>query len=382
MPCPYYKHCGSCSYLPEDEKKAAAEKFAKVKDMLKPFKVGKCFENPEPFRYRHKVIYHFAMRDNRLIAGFHPSGSTRVLEIDDCLIQSETAVRINRDLVRICNRHHLTAYNERTGQGCLRHVLYRVSIDNKVLMCIVTATREFYGSKEILKELRALHPEIVGIDQYVQKRSTSIVIEGETKQLYGKGYLIDQLGPYRFAISSSAFYQVNPKMAEIIYNEAVDALQLTGKEKALDLYCGIGTISHFLSGKVKEVVGVELNPRAVRDAVRNAQMNGTENIEFRCQDAGEIRFDRDFDVVVVDPPRSGLDRRLVTQLNAQPAKKVAYISCNPETMKRDLLQLQKKYHIGEIELFDQFGFTDHVEAFCLLKRKENAAVAKTAGKRN
>jgi tRNA/tmRNA/rRNA uracil-C5-methylase (TrmA/RlmC/RlmD family) len=111
-------------------------------------------------------------------------------------------------------------------------------------------------------------------------------------------------------------------------------------------------------------------------------MNGTENIEFRCQDAGEIRFDRDFDVVVVDPPRSGLDRRLVTQLNAQPAKKVAYISCNPETMKRDLLQLQKKYHIGEIELFDQFGFTDHVEAFCLLKRKENAAVAKTAGKRN
>ncbi|MCR5300524.1 MAG: 23S rRNA (uracil(1939)-C(5))-methyltransferase RlmD [Erysipelotrichaceae bacterium] len=366
MICPYYKQCGSCSYPPEDEKKTAAGKFARTKAMLKPYRVGKCFENPEPFRYRHKVIYHFAMRNGRLIAGFHPSGSTRVVEIEDCLIQSETAVRINRDLLQILNAHHLTSYNEKTGQGCLRHVLYRVSTEDKVLVCLVTATRELYGSRDIVKELRQLHPEIIGVDQYVQKRSTSIVIEGETRQLYGKSYLIDRLGEYRFAISASAFYQVNPKIAEMIYREAVEGLKLQGDEKALDLYCGIGTISHFLAPHVKEVTGIEINPRAVKDAVRNAELNGMKNIRFRCGDAGDVRLDCDFDVVVVDPPRSGLDQKLLRQLNRQGPKKIAYISCNPETLKRDLRELEKNYRFSEIELFDQFGFTDHLEAVCIL----------------
>ncbi|MBR2801784.1 MAG: 23S rRNA (uracil(1939)-C(5))-methyltransferase RlmD [Erysipelotrichaceae bacterium] len=369
MNCPHFKSCGNCRYPLEDYEASLQQKTDKIRKVLEPFTVGEVTPTVTPLHYRHKAIFHFAQKEGKLIAGFHPEGSGKVFPLSDCPLQAGSACKVLEDLLPILRRHKLTAYDPLSRRGCLRHLLIRVSREGKLLLCFVTGSREFYSSKEIIKEIRTLHPEIIGVDHCVNPRNTSVVIEGIVRPLYGKGFLHDELGGNTYHIASASFYQVDPRMAEKIYGRALERLQLSGKEKVADAYCGNGTISLLAAKQAKEVTGIEINPASVAGAKESALRNDVQNVRFVCADAPEYLMKHSFEALIVDPPRAGLTKELCTSLLKNGPQRIAYISCDPSTLARDLKVLQKAYKVGKVDLFDQFAYTDHLEAVVLLSRR-------------
>lgn len=244
------------------------------------------------------------------------------------------------------------------------------------MVVLVTASPVFPSKNNFVKALRKVHPEITTVVQNINDRGTSMVLGTRDVVLYGKGFIEDKLCGCTFRISAQSFYQVNPVQTEILYQKAIEAAGLTGKETVLDAYCGIGTIGLIAASKAKQVIGVELNKEAVRDAIKNAKRNQTKNITFYCEDAGEFMLkmaaeDQQLDVVFMDPPRSGSSEVFLDCLAKLAPKKVVYVSCNPETLARDLRILKKKgYQMQEAWPVDMFPFCDHIETVCLLSRKD------------
>ena len=244
------------------------------------------------------------------------------------------------------------------------------------MVVLVTASPVFPSKNNFVKALRKVHPEITTVVQNINDRGTSMVLGTRDVVLYGKGFIEDKLCGCTFRISAQSFYQVNPVQTEILYQKAIEAAGLTGKETVLDAYCGIGTIGLIAASKAKQVTGVELNKEAVRDAIKNAKRNQTKNITFYCEDAGEFMLkmaaeDQQLDVVFMDPPRSGSSEVFLDCLAKLAPKKVVYVSCNPETLARDLRILKKKgYQMQEAWPVDMFPFCDHVETVVLLSKGE------------
>lgn len=368
MKCPYYARCGSCRYSLTNYAYSLQDKLQRLREYISPFALGTVHEAINKYYYRHKIIYHFAQEKGQLLAGFHPRGQRHVLPIEYCYLQKEESNVLLHDCLAILRSLHFQAYDPRNRQGSLRHLLLRYAQDGKVLLCFVGATKDLRGSQNLVKALRLQHPEIIGIDYVYNPRDTSVVIEGKVRHLYGSGILWDRLGNYRFAISSSSFYQVNPPMAEIIYTNTIQRMQLAKNDVVADLYCGNGTISLFLAPYVKEVVGIEINPDAVANARQASKDNRIKNVHFLCQDATQLLQHEKFNALLVDPPRSGLSQKTIYSLCRNGPAKIAYISCNPITLLRDLRQLQRAYHVGKIHVFDQFAFTEHLEASVILER--------------
>ena len=244
------------------------------------------------------------------------------------------------------------------------------------MVVLVTASPVFPSKNNFVKALRKVHPEITTVVQNINDRGTSMVLGTRDVVLYGKGFIEDKLCGCTFRISAQSFYQVNPVQTEILYQKAIEAAGLTGKETVLDAYCGIGTIGLIAASKAKQVTGVELNKEAVRDAIKNAKRNQTKNITFYCEDAGEFMLkmaaeDQQLDVVFMDPPRSGSSEVFLDCLAKLAPKKVVYVSCNPETLARDLRILKKKgYQMQEAWPVDMFPFCDHIETVVLLSKGE------------
>lgn len=369
MECPYYHKCGSCAYSLSDYRFSLQDKVKNIRAKMKSFSLGEIFPAQEEVYYRHKIIYHFSMKNGQLIAGFHPRSSRAIFEVKHCYLQRKESNQLCKDIVSILRKYRQAAYNPEKRTGSLRHLLMRYSVDGKVLLCFVTATREFYGAKDIIKEIRRIHPEVVAIDHVVNSRNTSVVIEGKIRHLYGRGILLDKMKDYQFPISASSFYQVNPTMAQFIYEDTIRRLALSKEDVVADLYCGNGTISLFVAPYVHKVIGIEINPDSVENARQAAKINQISNVEFLCQDAGEVLKERTFSALIVDPPREGLSPQGIRSLCTDGPKKFAYISCDPYTLLRDLQQLEKYYHIGKINLYDQFAYTEHLEASVILERK-------------
>ena len=269
----------------------------------------------------------------------------------------------------------IRTYDEDTGYGLLRHVLIRKGFQSgEIMVVLVTASPVFPSKNNFVKALREKHPEITTIVQNINGRGTSMVLGDREQVLYGKGYITDQLCGCTFRISSKSFYQVNPVQTEKLYNLAIELAGLTGKETVLDAYCGIGTIGIIASRKAGQVIGVELNQDAVRDAVNNAKLNQISNIRFYCNDAGQFmvnmaeRRDR-ADVVIMDPPRSGSTEKFMDSIKKMGADKVVYISCNPETLARDLRYMKKLgYRVdGNAVGVDMFAETYHVETVIMMR---------------
>ena len=239
---------------------------------------------------------------------------------------------------------------------------------------LVTASPVFPSKNNFVKALREKHPEITTIVQNINGRGTSMVLGDKEHVLYGRGYIVDELCGCRFRISSKSFYQVNPVQTEVLYNKALSLAGLTGQELVVDAYCGIGTIGIIASKAAGKVIGVELNQDAVRDAVNNAKMNGIENIRFYCNDAGRFLVNmaeqgEKADVVIMDPPRSGSTEEFMDAVGKLGVGKVVYVSCNPETLARDVRYMKKLgYRAVEAWPVDMFGGTVHVETALLLVR--------------
>ena len=231
------------------------------------------------------------------------------------------------------------------------------------------------SSNNFVKALRKEHPEITTVVLNINDRKTSMILGEREKVLYGKGFIRDELCGCTFRISPKSFYQVNPVQTEILYQKAIEFAHLTGKESVIDAYCGIGTIGLIASGHAKEVVGVELNKDAVKDAILNAKENQIRNVRFSQGDAGEFMEamaaeGNSMDVLFMDPPRAGSDEKFMASAVKMGPEKIVYISCNPETLARDLKYLTKKgYQVKKIQPVEMFAFTEHVETVCLLSKK-------------
>ena len=377
--CPLQKKCGGCQYQGISYQEQLKKKEDKVRTLLKPFgKTGSVVGMEYPYYYRNKVhaVFH-RKKDGSIVSGVYEAGTHFVVPVEECLIENQKADAIIRDIRGLLKSFKIQPYNEDTGYGLLRHVLIRTGYySGQIMVVLVTGSVIFPSKNNFVKALRKLHPEITTVVQNINDKKTSMVLGEREQVMFGKGYIEDSLCGMTFRISAKSFYQVNPSQTELLYEKAIELADLHQKEVVIDAYCGTGTIGLIASKKAKEVIGVELNKDAVKDAVINAKKNGVKNVRFYQKDAGQFMRElaarkTPVDVVFMDPPRSGSDEAFLSSLVVLKPKKVVYISCNPETQARDLKYLTKQgYKMKESVPFDLFPFTEHVENVVLLSRED------------
>lgn len=379
LSCPAAKRCGGCTMLDLPYHTQLEKKQRQVEALLKDVcpVIHKIKGMKEPAHYRNKVHAVFSHKKGKIISGIYEEGTHHVIPVESCLLEDETADAIIRDIRMLLPQFRIKAYDEDSGYGLFRHVLIRVGHHSKEVMVVLVLASPILPSKNhFVKALRALHPEITTIVLNVNAQRTSMVLGDRMIPLYGKGYIEDQLCGCTFRISPSSFYQVNPKQTELLYRKAMDLAALTGAERVLDAYCGTGTIGIIASGQAKEVIGIELNQDAVRDAVSNAKRNAASNIRFYQADAGKLMVQmaengEHADVVILDPPRSGSTEAFIKAVQKLSPTRVVYISCNPETLARDLRVFRAHgYAAKEAFPYDMFPFTGHVETVVLMSRVE------------
>lgn len=391
--CDYFFKCGGCQLRHLSYESQLKYKQERVENLF----AGLHTVNPiigmdNHCNYRNKIHATFGSdKRGRKILGIYEENTHHVIPIKDCMIQDKYANEILKTIGQITQKLNIPVYDENKKTGVLRHVLIRRGIKtNQTLVAIVVADMEFRNKEKFIDLLRKSHPDINTIVMNLNNKKTTKVLGDTQAVLYGRGYIEDELCGYRFQISPKSFYQVNPVQTEKLYEKAIEMAKLSGEERVIDAYCGVGTISIILNSKAKDIIGVELNKDAIKDAVSNAKLNNIENIKFYTGDAGEfmlklgkikskknsldkkdidenIQKNSDIDVVFIDPPRSGSDEKFLRSLCKLAPKKVVYISCNPETQKRDIEYMMKNgYKIREIQPVDMFPNCKDVETVILL----------------
>ena len=377
--CPVHKKCGGCQLQNMSYAEQLAFKQNKVNRFLKKFaKPLPVIGMDNPYHYRNKVQAAFyTSRSGKIISGVYQSGSHNVVGIDSCQIEDVTADKIITAVRRLMPSFKMTTYNEDTHKGFLRHILVKRGFaTNQVMLVMVTGTAMFPSKNNFVKAIRQKFPEITTVIQNINPYDTNLVLGKKQNVLYGKGYIEDVLCGCKFRISPKSFYQINPVQTEVLYGKAIEYADLKGSETVLDAYCGIGTIG-IIAAKhgAGRVIGVELNGDAVRDAIDNAKANGLKNIRFFKGDAGAFMREAAEenerpDVVFMDPPRAGSSRVFLDSLIAMSPKTVVYVSCNPETLARDLKYLTENsaYKVRKIQPVDMFPHTNHIECVSLISQ--------------
>lgn len=377
-PCPLAKKCGGCDYQGMPYEQQLREKEKLVKKLLGNMgEVRPILGAETPYHYRNKVHAVFSRKRNgEVISGIYQEGTHRVVPVNACQIENEKADEIIVTIRGLLKSFRIRVYDEDTDFGLLRHVMVRTAAaTGQIMVVLVVRTPVFSSKNNFVKALRAVHPEITTVVLNVNERRTSMVLGERNIPIYGKGYIEDVLCGCSFRISPTSFYQVNAAQTERLYKTAMTLARLNKRDRVVDAYCGIGTIGMVAAKTAREVIGVELNKEAVRDAARNAVCNHMDNIRFVQGDAGmflEGMADREepVDVVFMDPPRSGSSEAFLKSLLVLKPKKIIYISCNPETQARDLKMLKGDYRVETIQPVDMFPFCGHVETVVLLSKGE------------
>lgn len=378
--CAISAKCGGCQYIDKSYQEQLDIKDKYLRKLLSDFgQMEPILGADKPYHYRNKVNAAFKRKKNgEIISGTYEEGTHNILPVTACYIEDETASKIMGTIRDLVKSFKITTHNEDTGYGLLRHVMVRTARKTgQVMVVLVTASPVFPSKNNFTKALRNMHPEITTIVQNINVKNTSMVLGDRNQVMYGKGFIEDVLCGKRFRISPNSFYQVNPEQTEKLYMKAMEFAGLTGNEVVLDAYCGIGTIGMVASDNAKEVIGVELNKDAVKDAITNAKLNGCKNISFYNNDAGKfmVNMAKDgakVDVVFMDPPRSGSDEAFMSSVLKLAPKRVVYISCGPDTLARDLKYMTRngKYKVERMVGCDMFAFTDHIECIVQLTRME------------
>ena len=375
--CPLYKKCGGCQLQNLSYAEQLGFKQRKTERLLGGFgRVEPIIGMDEPYHYRNKVQAAFATaRNGKIISGVYQSGTHSIVCVDSCLTEDRKADEIIVSVRNMLRSFKIQPYDERSGSGTLRHVLVKRGFKtNQIMVVLVTAGPIFPAKNNFVKALRKEHPDITTIVHNINPYQTSLVLGERENVLYGTGKIEDELCGLTFRISPRSFYQINPVQTEVLYNTAMEYADMSGREKVIDAYCGIGTIGLVASKRAGEVIGVELNRDAVHDAISNAKRNGIKNVRFFCDDAGEFMLGmaqdgERADIVFMDPPRAGSDECFLSSLVTLAPKKIVYISCNPETQQRDLRLLTKRgYKVEKIQPVDMFPHTNHVETVVLLSQ--------------
>ena len=387
--CPLYKKCGGCQIQNLTYEKQLEFKMKKVVKLLGKFRfVDKIIGMDNPYHYRNKVQAAFG-RNNKgqIVSGVYQSSTHRIVPVDSCLIEDEKADEIIVTIRKLLKSFKLKPFDDNKMVGFLRHVLIKRGFSSgEIMVVLVTGTEEFKSRRSFINALLGRHPEITTIVQNINNRRTSLVLGEKSIVLYGDGIIKEQLCGYTFTISPKAFYQINPVQTEVLYGKAMEFADIKSTDIVIDAYCGTGTIGIIASKYAKHVYGVELNRDAVKDARKNAKLNDIKNIDFVCADAGKymVSLAEDnlkADVVIMDPPRTGSDVNFLKSVVKLSPKKVVYISCNPETLARDLMFLSmNKYKVRKIQPVDMFPHTEHIECVVLLCLKETSKTLKNKGK--
>lgn len=374
--------CGGCQFQQYAYHAQLIYKTNKVKDALKrhlgrELKVNNTLGMENPYEYRNKIQVPVGKDPhNHIVTGFYRSGTHKIIPIEKCYIENPKASKIIASFKRLLKDFRYDPYSEDTGYGLFRHILIRTSYHYEdVMVTLVTTQDEFKGKNNFVRELVKSCPEIKCIVQNINHRDTNVILGEKERILYGSGHIKDSILGVDFLISSKSFFQVNPVQVEILYQKAIDFAKISKNDKVFDAYCGIGTISLIAAKQAQNVIGVEIVKEAIVDAKKNAKLNKINNVEFICEDASTalsrlVQEGVQFDCVFVDPPRKGLDAKFVDTLLKLKPKKLIYISCEPETLSRDLALLESSYKITEIQPVDMFPMTFHVETIACLRLKE------------
>ena len=372
--CETYKRCGGCNMRHIEYEETLIMKRNSVqalvnKTLKNKVQVKNTIGMENPLHYRNKAQYPIGMnKENKPVIGVFARRSHEIIPINNCLIQKPISEQIAKFILEYITKNNISVYDEKSGKGIFRHLVIKVGVKTNEVMCIlVINAHSFKNENKLVEELVKNFPNIKTIVKNINTKNTNVIMGKENIVLYGDGYIKDILGDYTFKISPQSFYQVNPLQAEKLYNLGVEAAKITKNDIVFDLYCGIGTISLFMAKYAKKVYGVEIVEQAIKDAKENAKTNNIENTEFIAGDT-EIVLDDLInnkkiipDVVMVDPPRKGLDNRTIENINKIKPNRVIYISCNPATLIRDLAKFEENYEIKSIQPVDMFPFTSHVE---------------------
>ena len=382
--CSTYKRCGGCSlrhikYEKTLEIKKNAVQSLVNKTLLNKIEVKDVLGMENPYYYRNKIQFPVGIDKNgQMQMGVFASRTHEIVPIDKCFIQNEKAQELAKIVFEYWKRRNLSVYQEKNQKGLLRHIIVKIGIRTNEYMCVLVVNGKGIPDEELLvKEIKMKFPEITTIVINTNMKNTNVILGEENRVIYGDGTIKDFLGNYTFKISPLSFYQVNPIQAEKLYELGVEYAQIKKDDVVFDLYCGIGTISIFMSQFAKKVYGVEIVDEAVVAARENAKLNGIDNIEFLSGDVEMILDDLIYnrnvlpDVIMVDPPRKGLDDKSIENILKVRPRKVVYISCNPATLVRDLRRFEEGYEVKVLKPVDMFPFTSHVECVALMGRKDN-----------
>ena len=380
--CPVAHQCGGCGMLSLPYEKQLAEKQKYVEKLLSKFgPVYPISGMSDPYHYRNKVHAVFDRnRNGNIISGTYREGTHQVIPVGSCAIEDQRADAIIASVRELIRSFHFKVYDEDSGTGLFRHILVRVGhASGQIMVVLVLASPVLPSRSHFVKALLALHPEITTIVLNVNNRKTSMILGERESVLYGKGYIEDTLCGLVFRISSRSFYQVNSLQTKILYEKAVSLAGLTGRERVIDAYCGIGTIGLIASPHAADVIGIENNGDAVRDAIENAKRNSRRNIRFYRDDAAAYmqklsaagKKGDPVDVVFMDPPRTGSTPVFIRAATSLLPKRIVYISCNPDTLARDLKEFNRYgYMMQGAWPVDMFPMTPHVETVYLLTHKD------------
>ena len=376
--CPYYGKCGGCDTWHMNYAEELRFKLDRVNAELQhigrqTLQAQLILGSDNVEHYRNKGIFAVAEQDGRAVYGFYRERSHELIPMDECLIQKSLSSRAAEAVTAFMNAHHIPAYREDSGRGTVRHVFTRQAVHGSDAVVCLVAARGFGAQTNALVDfLRAACPELTGIVLNINKTRGNTVLAGDFYTLWGRAEMQDVLCGHSFTIAPQAFFQINPPQAEKLYARAVEYAALGPHSLALDLYCGAGTISLSLAEKAGHVIGAEIVPEAIGNAKVNAAQNGVENVEFICADAGEAaaalaaRGLRP-DVIVVDPPRKGMDEAAIGAICEMEPERLVYVSCNPATLARDILRFSERgYALQEATAVDMFPRTCHVETVCCL----------------
>ena len=390
--CPAPEACGGCVYRHlkyEDElisKHSRVEKAFRqaglVDVTVRPVLTVKRDGQHVTKGYRNKGMYPVRQGKAGMEAGFYAAKTHKVIPCFDCALQPDAFGELVRAVCKLCDKYRVTAYDEETGKGTLRHIYLRAAADGSVLLTLVIHDTKLHpkASEGLVHELVGRFPMLCGILLNINRENTNVVLGDKFVTLWGKDYIEDVLCGKRLRLSAGSFYQVNHDAAELLYNTAADMADLQGDEHLLDLYCGAGSIGLSMADRVADVTGIEIIPEAVECARVNASLNGLDETRARfvCGDASDAHkflsaLEKNGapspDLVVIDPPRKGTTRELIAEIARRGIRRVVYISCEPETLGRDCAWFREcGYSIGEVQPVDLFPRTGHVENIVCLTR--------------
>ena len=382
--CTTYKRCGGCNlrhinYQETLKMKQNAVQSLVNKALKTKVEVKETIGMENPFHYRNKAQYPIGVnKEGEPVIGVFAQRTHEVIPMEKCLIQNPKSEEIAKTILQFIKDNKISVYNEKTGKGLFRHIVIKVGVKTNQIMCILVVNgKSIPKEAQLVEELTSKFPQIKSIVKNINMKNTNVILGKENVDIYGTGYIEDILGEYTFRISPLSFYQVNPVQAEKLYNLGVEMAQITEQDTVFDLYCGIGTITLFMSKYAKKVYGIEIVEEAIKAAKENAKINNVDNIEFYAGDVEVVLDDLinnkeiSADIVMFDPPRKGLDKNSINNILKIKPKKIVYISCNPATLIRDLTFFEDQYDIKTIVPVDMFPFTSHVECCSVLYLKQD-----------